>query len=136
MSLNKVFLIGNVGRDPEIRDVNGAKVASFTLACSEKYKDRNGEIKENTDWFNIAAWRSSAEFIEKYVTKGMQVHIEGKIKTRKYTTKEGEERTVTEIVVDHIQPLGKREGTSQSPAPQPTPPPAEPPADSPEDLPF
>lgn len=115
MSLNKVFLIGNVGKTPEIREVNNTKVATFNLACSERYKDRNGEVKENTEWVSIAAWRSSAEFIEKYVTKGMPVHIEGHLKTRKYTTQSGEERSVTEVVVDHIQPLGKKE-SKESPA--------------------
>ena len=77
MSLNKVMLIGNVGKDPEVRYLEGntpnAKVASFTLATTERYRDRNGELRENTEWHNIVAWRNNADVIEKYVRKGTQL---------------------------------------------------------------
>ena len=84
MSLNKVMLIGNVGKDPEIRYLDGnnpnsgnTKVAQFTLATTERYRDRNGELRENTEWHNIVAWRNSADVAEKFIRKGTQVFIEG-----------------------------------------------------------
>ena len=117
MSLNKVMLIGNVGRDPEVRylDGNGAngagtKVATFTLATSERYRDRSGELRENTEWHNIVAWRQSADIAEKYVRKGTQLYIEGRLRTRSYTGQDGVKKYTTEITVDSLQLLGKREG--------------------------
>ena len=117
MSLNKVMLIGNVGRDPEVRylDGNGAngagtKVATFTLATSERYRDRSGEVRENTEWHNIVAWRQSADIAEKYVHKGTQLYIEGRLRTRSYTGQDGVKKYTTEITVDNLQLLGKREG--------------------------
>ena len=133
MSLNKVMLIGNVGRDPEVRylDGNGSssqgrKVASFTLATSERYRDRNGELRENTEWHNIVAWGQSAEVVEKYVKKGTQLYIEGRIRTRSWTDQAGVKKYTTEINVDNLQLLGRREaseggyqqGGYQAPAPQ------------------
>lgn len=116
MSLNKVMLIGNVGRDPEVRylDGNGAngagtKVATFTLATSERYRDRSGELRENTEWHNIVAWRQSADIAEKYVRKGTQLYIEGRLRTRSYTGQDGVKKYTTEITVDTLQLLGKRE---------------------------
>ncbi len=120
MSLNKVMLIGNVGRDPEVRylDGNGAngagtKVATFTLATSERYRDRNGELRENTEWHNIVAWRQSADIAEKYVHKGTQLFIEGRLRTRSYTGQDGVKKYTTEITVDNLQLLSKREGADE-----------------------
>jgi len=115
MSLNKVMLIGNVGRDPEVRYLEGnagaqsaTKVASFTLATTERYRDRGGELRENTEWHNIVAWRNSADLAEKFIRKGMQIYIEGKLRTRSWTDQQGVKKFTTEVVVDNIQLLGKR----------------------------
>jgi len=115
MSLNKVLLIGNVGRDPEVRYLEGnagaqnaTKVASFTLATTERYRDRGGELRENTEWHNIVAWRNSADLAEKFIRKGMQIYIEGKLRTRSWTDQQGVKKFTTEVVVDNIQLLGKR----------------------------
>ena len=117
MSLNKVMLIASVGKDPEIREANGAKVASFTVATNERYKDKNGEYQTTTDWHNIVAWRGTAEVVEKYIHKGMQVYIEGKIRTRSWDDANGNKKYVTEIIAESVQMLGKREDSQQS-APQ------------------
>ena len=122
MSLNKVMLIGNIGRDPEGKTLDGnngsQKVATFTLATGEKYKDRNGELRENTEWHNIVAWRNLADICEKYIRKGMQVYIEGRLRTREWTDKENIKRYATEIMADEMKLLGRRaegqQGTSQS----------------------
>lgn len=115
MSLNKVMLIGNVGRDPEVRylDGNGAsgagtKVATFTLATTERYRDRSGEQRENTEWHNIVAWRQSADIAERFVRKGTQLYIEGRLRTRSYTGQDGVKKYTTEITVDNLQLLGRR----------------------------
>ena len=117
MSLNKVMLIGNVGRDPNVRYLEGnnpgnqgRKVATFTLATSERYRDRNGETRENTEWHNIVAWGQPADVCERFVRKGTQLYIEGKLRTRKYTDAQGAEKYTTEINVDTLQLLGRREG--------------------------
>lgn len=116
MSVNKVILVGSVGKDPEVRMVGEAKVATFSVATNEKYKDsKTNEWKENTEWHNIVCWRNTAELAEKYIKKGTQLFIEGKLRTRSWE-KDGEKRYVTEIVADSIQLLGKKEG-SDSPAP-------------------
>ena len=120
MSVNKAMILGNVGRDPEVREVGGAKVATFTVATTEKYKDsKSGEWKENTEWHSIVAWRNTAELAEKYIKKGTQLFIEGKLRTRSYDDNSGNKRYVTEIVAESIQLLGKKEG-GNSPAPAPT----------------
>ena len=115
MSLNKVMLIGNVGKDPEVRYLDGnnpnsgsTKVAQFTLATTERYRDRNGELRENTEWHNIVAWRNSADVAEKFIRKGTQVFIEGKLRTRSWTDQTGNKRFTTEITVDNLQLLGKK----------------------------
>ena len=168
MSLNKVMLIGNVGQDPSVRylDQNSAqgatKVASFTLATTERYRDRNGETRENTEWHNIVAWRNNADVVERFVHKGTQLYIEGRLRTRSWTDQTGNKRYTTEVVTDTLQLLGRRpdgqgEGASapapayqqprpQQPAYQPapapapvTPPPAAPVPDAgpgDDDLPF
>ena len=116
MSLNKVMLIGNVGRDPEVRYLDGnnnpgsgsTKVATFTLATTERYRDRNGELRENTEWHNIVAWRNSADVAEKYIRKGTQLYIEGKLRTRSWTDQTGNKRYTTEVTVDNLQLLGRK----------------------------
>lgn len=112
MSLNKVMLIGNVGQDPEVRYLDngapGAKVATFRLATTERYKDRSGELKENTEWHNIVAWRSTADVVEKYVRKGTQLYIEGRLRNRSWDDQNGNKRYVTEILADTLQLLGKK----------------------------
>ena len=120
MSVNKVILVGNVGRDPEVRYLDGGqqgqqtKVATFTLATSERYKDRNGELRENTEWHNIVAWRQPADVCERFVKKGTQLYIEGKLRTRSYTDASGVKKYTTEVVVDTLQLLGRREGDASS----------------------
>ena len=112
-SLNRSLLIGNVGNDPEIRTINNnEKVASFRLATTERYKDRNGEVKENTEWHQVTAWGKLADIVEKFVKKGSSVYVEGKITTRTWTDKEGNDRYSTEIRAEGIQVLGKRETTA------------------------
>ncbi len=112
MSLNKVMLIGNVGRDPEVRYLDGqsgnAKVATFTLATTERYRDRNNELRENTEWHNIVAWRGNADVCEKYVRKGTQLYIEGRLRTRSWDDQTGNKRYTTEIIADNLQLLGKK----------------------------
>ena len=107
MSVNKVFLLGRVGKPVEVRDTDKGKVATFTLATSESYKDRDGNKKENTEWHNIVAWKGTAEIAEKFVQKGSQIYLEGKIRTRSWE-KDGEKRYVTEIIADNIQLLGSK----------------------------
>lgn len=115
------MLIGNVGRDPEVRYLDGnnpnqgaTKVAQFTLATTERYRDRNGELRENTEWHNIVAWRNSADVAEKFIHKGTQVYIEGKLRTRSWTDQSGNKRFTTEIAVDNLQLLGKRDPSTSS----------------------
>jgi single-strand DNA-binding protein len=109
MSVNKVILVGNVGKDPEVRYLEkGVAVAKFPLATSETYKGKDGEKVTATEWHNVVLWRGLAETVEKYVKKGSQLYIEGKIRTRSYDDKDGNKRYVTEIVADLMQMLGKR----------------------------
>ena len=117
-SLNRSLLIGNVGNDPEIRTINNeqGKVASFRLATTERYKDRNGDVKENTEWHQIVAWGKMADIVERFVKKGSLLYIEGKLATRKWTDKDGNERFTTEIRADGIQILGKKEEAKPAPA--------------------
>ena len=109
MSLNKVLLIGNAGRDPEIRHLeSGTMNATFSLATTERYRDRStGEMKEQTEWHNIVCWRNLAEIAEKYVKKGTQLFIEGRIRTRSYNDKDGNTKYMTEILADNMQLLGR-----------------------------
>ncbi|MBO7604152.1 MAG: single-stranded DNA-binding protein [Bacteroidales bacterium] len=122
-SLNKVMLIGNVGRDPEVRYLDqgaaqggqSTKVATFTLATTDRYRDRNGEVRENTEWHNLVLWRQLADLAEKFIRKGSQVYIEGHLRTRSYTDQQGVKKFVTEIVADNVQLLGRREGEGIQP---------------------
>ncbi|CAG5084105.1 single-stranded DNA-binding protein [Parvicella tangerina] len=110
-SVNKVILVGNLGKDPEVRHLeSGAAVANFPIATSESYKDRNsGELITNTDWHNIVLWRGLAEIAEKYLKKGDKVYIEGKIRNRSYQDQEGITKYITEIVGDNLVMMGKPE---------------------------
>lgn len=120
MSLNKVLLIGRVGNTPQIRTVGDQKVASFSLATSEKYKGKDGNLVESTEWHNISIWGKQAEFVEKYVTSGCQLYVEGKIKTEKYTDNNGVEKYSTKIAANTLQLLGsKSENQSQPSESQP-----------------
>lgn len=122
MSFNKVLLIGNVGKEPEVRHLeSGVAVASFTLATTERYKDRNGVMQDQTEWHNIVCWRNLAELSEKYINKGSQIFVEGKIRTRSWSDQAGQKRYTTEIVADNIRLLGKRaEGVQQGGYQQPS----------------
>ena len=109
--LNKAMLIGRVGQNPEIKTINeqGRKAAQFSLATTERYKDRNGEVKEQTEWHNIVAFDKTAELIEKFVAKGMLLYVEGKLRTRSWDDQNGNKRYVTEVLVNTIQFLEKQE---------------------------
>jgi single-strand DNA-binding protein len=113
--INKVILIGNLGKDPEIKHFEGniAKV-TFSLATSEVFKDKNGNRVEQTEWHNIVLWRSLAETAEKLLKKGMQVYIEGKLQTRQWNDKDGNKRNITEIVGETFTILQKREGANDN----------------------
>lgn len=105
---NKVQLIGNVGNDPEIKSFDGGKkVANFTIATNESYKNEKGEKVDQTEWHKVSAWGKTAEIIEKFVTKGKEVAIEGKLTHRSYEDKNGDKRYITEVVANEILLLGK-----------------------------
>lgn len=115
MSVNKVILVGNVGKDPEIRHLDtGVAVANFPLATSETYTAKNGEKVTTTEWHNIVLWRGLADVAEKYVTKGRQLYIEGRIRTRTYDDKDGNKRYITEIYGDTMQMLGTKSDDNKS----------------------
>lgn len=105
---NKVQLIGNLGQDPEIVTLdNGSKLAKFSVATSESYKNAQGEKVEDVQWHNVVAWGKTADIVENYLTKGKQVAVEGKLTHRSYETKEGEKRYITEIRCNELLMLGK-----------------------------
>ena len=117
-SLNKVQLIGNLGRDPEVRYMpNGEAVANFSIATSEGWKDKNGERVTKTEWHSVTLYRKLAEIAGQYLKKGGQDYIEGKIQSRKYTGKDGVERTAYEIIGSEMKMLGGNTGTDSVPAP-------------------
>lgn len=106
---NKVQLIGNLGNNPEIITLDsGKKLAKFSIATNESYKNSNGEKVTDTQWHNIVAWNKTADIIERYLQKGNEVAIEGKLTSRNYETKEGEKRYVTEIVCNELLMLGNK----------------------------
>ncbi|MCI1780002.1 MAG: single-stranded DNA-binding protein [Bacteroidales bacterium] len=110
MSYNKALLIGNVGKDPEVRHLDsGASVASFPLATTERFRGRDGNMQEQTEWHNIVCWRGLADLSEKYIHKGSQIFVEGKIRTRSWTDQSGQKRYTTEIIADAIRLLGKKQ---------------------------
>ena len=148
MSLNKVILIGNLGRDPEVRYMpNGEAVCNFSIATSETWKDQHGQKQERTEWHAITLYRRMAEVAGQYLKKGSQVYIEGRIQSRKYTDKNGVERTAYEIIGNEMKMLGGGNDSGQqaqaAQAETPTPPrrqapaaPAQPVDDIDDDIPF
>lgn len=115
MSVNKAILVGRLGRDPEIRfSTNGDPVANLALATSENWKDKNGEKQERTEWHRVVAFGKLADIIGKYLAKGAQIYVEGKIRTRKWTDNQGVEKYTTEIHADEMRMLGsKQDGAGQ-----------------------
>ncbi len=109
MSVNKVILVGNVGKDPETRYLDETTaITKFPMATSETYKNKSGERVSTTEWHNIVLWRGLAQVAEKYVKKGTQIYLEGRIKTRSYEDADGNRKYITEIVGDQMQLLGKK----------------------------
>ena len=121
--LNKVILIGRLGRDPEVRYMpNGEAVCNFSVATSESWKDQSGQRQERTEWHNITMYRGLAEIAGQYLKKGSQVYLEGKIQTRKYQGKDGVERTAYDIIANEMKMLGGGNSEQQAQAETPTPP--------------
>jgi len=113
-SVNKVILIGNLGADPEVRYLpSGDAVANIRLATTDTWKDKSGERQEHTEWHRVAFFGKQAEIVGEYLKKGSPVYVEGRIRTRKWTDKEGQDRYSTEIVGDRMQMLGSRSGGSE-----------------------
>ncbi len=118
-SVNKAILIGNLGKDPDVRYApNGDAITNITIATTESYKDKSGEKQEKTEWHKIAFFGKLAEIAGEYLKKGSQVYIEGRIQTRKWHDKDGQDRYTTEIVADRMQMLGGRGEAQERPAPQ------------------
>lgn len=112
-SVNKVILLGNLGKDPELRYTSaGVAVATFSLATSERWKDQAGEVQERTQWHNLVAWRKLAEISSEYLKKGSKAYIEGRLQYRTYDDKNGVKRFVTEIVIDNLVMLDGRGETA------------------------
>lgn len=120
-SVNKVIVLGNLGKDPELRHLpNGDAVCNFSLATTESWKDKDGNKQDKTEWHNVVIFRKLAEIAGEYLKKGRPVYIEGRLQTRKWQDKEGKDRYTTEIVADQMQMLGSREEAkevSKAPAP-------------------
>lgn len=113
--VNKVILIGNVGADPEVRYLDGGvAVANLRLATTERYRNKNGENVDQTEWHNIVLWRGLAEIVEKYVRKGMRLYIEGRIRTRSWDDQNGNKRYTTEIYADNMQMLSYKQDGDNS----------------------
>ena len=116
--VNKVILVGNLGADPEIRNLeSGVKVATINIATGESYKDKNGDRQTHTEWHRVVLWRGLAGVAESYLKKGSQVYIEGRLRTRSYEDQEGKTRYVTEIEARELNMLGRREDSGSIPAP-------------------
>ena len=142
-SVNKVILIGNLGRDPELRyTASGQGVANFTLATNERWRDKDGNNQERTEWHRIVVWGKSAENCAQYLQKGRSVYVEGRLQTRDWEDKEGNKRQTTEIVALNVTFLGSREGGRGGSTPGPpsqAPPSQAPPSQAPpdgDDIPF
>ncbi|CAB4127873.1 Ssb Single-stranded DNA-binding protein [uncultured Caudovirales phage] len=119
-SVNKVIVMGNLGKDPEVRHMpNGDAVCNFSVATTESWKDKDGTKKDKTEWHNIVIYRKLAEIAGEYLKKGRPVYLEGRLQTRKWQDKEGKERYTTEIIADQMQMLGGREETAPKVAEQP-----------------
>ncbi len=121
MSVNKIILVGHLGKDPEIKTIpSGAKVASFSMATTERFKDRDGQQQEKTEWHNVVAWDRLADICAEYLHKGKQVYLEGKIQTRKWQDKDGNDRYTTEIIASQMQMLGSKAESESRPVNQPS----------------
>lgn len=119
--VNKVILLGNVGADPEVRALEGgSKVARIRVATSEKYTDKNGNKQELTEWHNVSLFKGLADVVERYVHKGSQVYIEGKLRTREYE-QNGEKRYATDIIANELKLCGRAKDASESPQAQSVP---------------
>ena len=122
MSVNKAILVGNLGKDPELRYTpSGTAVCTFSLATTDRFKNKQGEQQERTEWHNIVVWAGLAEICGKYLTKGKQVYIEGRIQNRSYDDRDGNKRYITEIVANEMQMLsraGDQGGGGSRPASQ------------------
>jgi len=109
-SVNKVILVGNVGKDPETRfSESGTAIANLTIATTNRFKNKQGQTQEDTEWHRVVAYGKLAEIIDKYVQKGKPLYIEGRLQTRKWTDKQGVDRYTTEIVAEQMQMLGQKE---------------------------
>ena len=120
--LNSCSFIGRLGKDPELRQTAGGPVVNFSIACGDDYKKKTGEKVEQTNWINIVAWNRLAEICAQYLTKGSQIHVSGKMTTRKWQDKDGETKYTTEIVASEMQMLGGKGDSKAEPAaaaPQP-----------------
>ncbi len=136
MSINKVILVGNLGRDVEVRHTpGGATVAKFSVATNEVWKDKNGQRQEHTEWHNIVAWGKLADFCGTYLSKGRQVYVEGTLRTRTYDDEKGNRRYFTEVRAQTIQLLGPKPGAGEAPG-GPSGEAPEPPPEGEEDIPF
>lgn len=138
-SVNKAILVGNLGRDPELKYMpNGDAVCNFSIATTDSWKDRDGNPQDKTEWHNIVAFRKLAEICGEYLKKGKQVYIEGKIQTRSWEDKDGVKKYTTEIVANQMQMLGRRDEAIEDSYSPPPSAPSEPPKtnDDDDDLPF
>lgn len=139
-SVNKAILIGNLGSDPELRyTAAGQAVANFNIATTEKWRDKEGQMQESTEWHRIVLWARQAEIAKEYLKKGSPVYIEGRIQTRSYDDKDGNKRYITEIVGQRMQFLGSKGGGGGGADSGQAPPPSGPPGDidgEDDDLPF
>jgi single-strand DNA-binding protein len=126
--VNKVILVGNLGRDAELRYTpGGAPVSTFNLACTEKWRDKGGQLQERTEWVRVVLWGKAAESLNEYLFKGKQVYVEGKLQTRKWQARDGSDRYTTEVRADSIKLLGggkgnggrRQQSASQAPAAAP-----------------
>ena len=117
--INKVILIGNLGKDPELRYTPNSKaVATFSLATTEKWKDKDGQAQEKTEWHNIVAWGKQAEICKEYLKKGSSIYVEGRLQHRSYDDKDGNKKYITEIVARSVQMLGRKGEAKEEPVSQ------------------
>jgi single-strand DNA-binding protein len=118
--VNKAILVGNLGRDPEVKTLEGgAKVATFSLATTETYRNKDGERTEQTEWHNLVLWRGLADIAEKYLHKGSSIYVEGRIRTRSWEDQNGQKRYTTEVEVQNLVMLGGRRDDQTPPPPPP-----------------
>ena len=143
MSINKAILVGNLGKEPELRYTpSGTAVCTFSLATSERFKNKQGEQQERTEWHNIVVWAGLAEICGKYLTKGKQIYIEGRIQNRSYDDRDGNKRYISEIVANEMQMLsrsgdqGGGGGRPPTPSEEPSASSQEPPFNPDDDIPF